>query len=312
MNVAVARVTHLLLVLLAVTFLAFSLIRLLPGDTVTAVLGENATPEDMALAREELHLNDPLISRYGRWLGDAVQGDLGRSYRTKEKVVDAIKQRVPVTLELVLLSQLLALAIAVPLAIVAAVRRGGVIDRIIGGSALAMLAAPSYMVAIGLMALFAVKLGWLPSGGFVRLTENPFENLKALILPVTALAVQEVASFMRLLRSDLIDTLQQDFIWLARAKGVSGGNIIRRHALRSSSVGLLTLAGVTLGRMMGGAVLIEVIYQLPGLGRYAIDAIANRDFTALQGALVVFTVSFVLINFLVDVAYGYLDPRTRV
>ena len=311
MNVAVARVTHLLLVLLAVTFLAFSLISLLPGDTVTAVLGENATPEDMALAREELHLNDPLISRYGRWLGDAVQGDLGRSYRTKEKVVDAIKQRIPVTLELVLLSQLMALAIAVPLAIVAALRRGGLIDRIIGGSALAMLAAPSYMVAIGLMALFAVKLGWLPSGGFVRLTENPLENLKALILPVSALAVQEVAAFMRLLRSDLIDTLQQDFIWLARAKGVPSGEIIRRHALRSSSVGLLTLAGVTLGRMMGGAVLIEVIYQLPGLGRYAIDAIANRDFTALQGALVVFTVSFVLINFLVDVAYGYLDPRTR-
>lgn len=311
MNVAVARVTHLLLVLLAVTFLAFSLISLLPGDTVTAVLGENATAEDMALAREELHLNDPLISRYGRWLGDAMQGDLGRSYRTKEKVVDAIKQRIPVTLELVLLSQLVALAISVPLAIIAAVRRGGLTDRIIGGSALAMLAAPSYMVAIGLMAIFAVKLGWLPSGGFVRLTENPLENLKALILPVTALAVQEVASYMRLLRSDLIDTLQQDFIWLARAKGVSGGNIIRRHALRSSSVGLLTLAGVTLGRMMGGAVLIEVIYQLPGLGRYAIDAIANRDFTALQGAIVVFTVSFVLINFLVDMAYGYLDPRTR-
>jgi len=310
-NAVIARVSHLLLVLLAVTFVAFSLISLLPGDTVTAVLGENATPENMALARQELRLDDPVLKRYGSWLGDALQGDLGRSYRTKEPVVDAMRQRIPVTLELVLLSQLLALAIAVPLAIVAAVRRGGLIDRVIGGSALAMLAAPSYMVAIGLMALVAVKLAWLPSGGFVRLTENPLENLKAMILPVTALAVQEVASYMRLLRSDLIETLQQDYIWLARAKGVSNANIIRRHALRSSSVGLLTLAGVTLGRMLGGAVLIEVIFQLPGLGRYAIDAIANRDFTALQGAIVVFTVSFVLINFIVDVAYGYLDPRTR-
>ena len=311
MNVVVARVTHLLLVLLAVTFLAFSLVSLLPGDTVTAVLGDKATPEAMEQAREELHLDEPLVARYGRWLGDAVTGDLGQSFRNKESVTDSIRQRVPVTLELVVLAQLLALVIAVPLAVVAALRQGGWLDRFIGGSALAMLAAPSYMVAIGLMALFAVKLNWLPSGGFEKLTENPIENLRTLALPVTALALQEVASFMRLLRADLINTLQQDYIWMARAKGLRGRTIILRHALRPASVGLLTLAGVTLGRMLGGAVLIEVIFQLPGLGRYAIDSIANRDFLALQGAIVVFTVAFVVINFLVDSAYGFLDPRTK-
>jgi len=310
-KVVVARVSHLVLVLLAVTFLTFSLISLLPGDTVTAVLGENATPEAMEQARQELHLDEPLVARYGRWLGDAVLGDLGQSFRNKESVVDSIRQRLPVTLELVLLAQLMALAIAVPFAIVAALRQGGWLDRFVGGSALAMLAAPSYMVAVGLMALFAVKLDWLPSGGFERLTDNPLENLRTMILPVTALAIQEVASYMRLLRADLINTLQQDYIWMARAKGMRSRTIIRRHALRPASVGLLTLAGVTLGRMLGGAVLIEVIYQLPGLGRYAIDSIANRDFLAVQGAIIVFTVAFVVINFLVDSAYGYLDPRTR-
>lgn len=306
-----SRLLRLVAVLVAVTAASFTMVSLLPGDIVTSVLGQNATEEQRAAAREELRLDSPLPVRYVRWVGGAVTGDLGISYRTKQPVAEALGDRIWVTLELVLLSQVIALTLAVPMAIFGASKPGSWLDRLLSGTQLAMLATPSYLVALGLIAIFAVNLGWFGTTGYTPFTENPFLNLKTLLLPSIALALEQVAVYARVLRSDLVNTFQQDFIWAARAKGNSTRRIVVRHALRPSSIGLVTLTGVSVGRMIGGTVLVESIFALPGLGRFTIDAINNRDFMALQGAVVVLTVGFVLVNFLVDILHTVIDPRIR-
>ena len=306
-----SRLFRLLAVVMAVTFASYSMVSLLPGDVVTAVLGERATEADRVAARHDLHLDDPLPVRYGRWIAEAVTGDLGTSYRTHQPVSEAIGQRIWVTLELVFLSQLLALALAIPMAIFAALRPGSWIDRVMSGLQLGMLAVPGYLVAIVLMTVFAVKLGWFDTTGFVHFTDSPFGNIKSLLLPSVALGFEQVALYARVLRTDLVNTFNQDFIWYARARGLRTRRIVTHHALRPSSIGLVTLTGVSVGRMIGGTVLVESIFALPGLGRYTIDAINNRDFLALQGAVVVLTLGFVLVNFVVDILHGVIDPRIR-
>lgn len=310
-SVLVSRLARLLAVLLAVTAASFCMVSLLPGDTVTAMLGANASAEDRAAVRQELRLDDPLPVRYARWVGDAVTGDLGTSYRTRQPVAEAIGQRIGVTLELVLLSQLIALAVAVPMAIFGALRPGSIVDKVLSSAQLALLATPGYLVAVALMAVFAVQLGWFDTTGYVRLTDNPVLNVKSLLLPSIALAAEQIALYARVLRTDLVNTFDQDFIWFARAKGNTTRRIVLRHALRPSSIGIVTLTGISVGRMIGGTVLVETIFSLPGLGRYTIDAINNRDFMSLQGAVVVLTVGFVLVNFVADLLHGVLDPRIR-
>ena len=302
---------RLVAVLIAVTAASFAMINLLPGDTVTTVLGQNSTEDQRDAARQELGLNDPLPLRYVRWVGNALTGDLGNSYRTKQPIAEALGERIGVTVELVFLSQLLALSLALPMGILGALRSGSWIDRILSGTQLAMLATPAYLVAVALMAIFAVRLGWFATTGYTPFTENPLMNLKSLVLPSVALGLEQVAIYARVLRTDLLATFDQDFIWLARAKGNSTAKIVRRHALRPSSIGLVTIAGVSLGRMIGGTILIESVFALPGLGRFTITAIDNRDFMALQGAVVVLTVAFVVVNFLVDLLHGAIDPRIR-
>lgn len=305
------RLARLVAVLVAVTAASFAMISLLPGDTVDSILGQNATEEQRQQARDDLGLDEPLPVRYAQWVGDAVTGDLGVSYRTKQPVAEALMQRIWVTLELVLLSQMIALALAVPMAVFGALRPGSWVDRMLSGVQLAMLATPTYLVALGLMAIFAVNLGWFSTTGFTRFTDDPLGNLKSLLLPALALGLEQVAVYARVLRTDLLATFDQDFIWSARAKGTSTASIVMRHAMRPSSIGLVTITGVSFGRMIGGTVLIESIFALPGLGRFTIDAINNRDFMALQGAVVVLTVGFVLVNFLVDILHGVIDPRIR-
>jgi peptide/nickel transport system permease protein len=305
------RLLRLVAVLLAVTAASFAMISLLPGDMVTTVLGANATEDDRAAVRAELRLDDPLPVRYARWVGDAVTGDLGQSYRTRQPIAEALGERLGVTLQLVVLSQLIALALAVPMAIFGALRPGSWLDRAISAVQLGLIATPGYLVAIALIAVFAVQLGWFDTTGYVPLSENPLGNLKSLLLPALALGLEPVALYARVLRTDLINTFDQDFVWFARAKGNPTKRIVLRHALRPSSIGVVTLAGITLGRMIGGTVLVESIFALPGLGRFTIDAISNRDFMALQGAVVVLTVGFVIVNFAVDLLHGVIDPRIR-
>lgn len=311
MRLVAARLIRLLAVLLAVTAASFSMVSLLPGDMVTTVLGSDATEEAREQARADLRLDDPLPVRYVRWLGEAVTGDLGSSYRTRQPVAEALGERVGVTLQLVVLSQIVALLLAVPMAVFGALRPGSVLDRALSAVQLALLAMPGYLLAIALIAVFAVQLGWFETTGYVRITEDPLGALKSLALPAIALGLEPVALYARVLRTDLITTFDQDFVWFARAKGNSTARIVARHAMRPSSIGVVTLAGISLGRMLGGTVLVESIFALPGLGRFTIDAINNRDYLALQGAVVVLTVGFVVVNFAVDLLHGVIDPRIR-
>ncbi len=305
------RLGYLVPVLLAVTLLTFLIASLLPGDLATAMLGDQATPEAVAALRRDMGLDQPLWWRYLNWLGGILQGDFGRSFRTGEPVLAAILARLPVSLELMLLAELAALAISIPLAIHCAVRSGSGFDRFVTGIAFAKLSIPNFMAAILLIWLFAVELRWLPATGFVPFAEDPLGNLRSLVLPALTLALAEWPVLMRVLRSDMIATLQEDYITLAKAKGLKRRRILFLHALKPSSLTLITVAGINIGRLIGGAVIVELVFALPGIGRLLLGAIYTRDFMILEGVVLFVAAGFVIVNFLVDLLYAVLDPRIR-
>jgi peptide/nickel transport system permease protein len=293
-----------------VSLLTFLTTSLLPGDPALQILGaEAATPEAIAAVRADLGLDDPLPVRYLHWIGDALTGDFGRSYRTNESVASAIADRLPVTAEIGILAILIALAVAIPVGILSAYRAGTRTDRIISSTSFGLLAVPNFMVAIFLILIFAVWLGVLPATGWVNFTDNPAQNLRSALLPALSLAIAEMAVYTRLLRTDMIGTLQQDFVTMARVKGVSNRRILFRHALRPSSFSLMTVAGVQVGAIIGGSVVIETLFALPGVGRLLLEAVLVRDLLMVQGVALVIAVSYVVVNFTVDILYSYLDPR---
>jgi peptide/nickel transport system permease protein len=305
------KVLQLFLVLVAVTFLSFFMLNLLPGNTAQVLCGLGGGQECVDQKTEELGLNRPLPVRYVTWLGNAVTGDLGTSARNQQPVWEAIKQRMPVTIELLLYSQFIALAVSIPMAIIAAQRAGGIFDRVTTSVAFALLSIPNFILAIVLILIFAVRLKIFPATGYVDFMENPAENLKDLFLPALTLAVAEMAVYLRLLRTDLITTLQEDYIMMAKAKGLPPRRILLRHAFRPSTFSLVTVIGLNFGRLIGGTFIVEVIFALNGLGKYTVDGIIGRDYIPVQGAVVVIAVGYVLINFAVDMFYAVLDPRIR-
>ena len=305
------RLLHLVPVLLAVTLLTFLIAALLPGDLAYTMLGEDATPEKLAALRKQMGYDLPLWQRYLQWLGDVALGDLGRSFRTGETVLGAILDRLPVSLELMVLAQIFGFALAIPLAILCAVRSGSTLDRVCTGIAFAKLSLPSYMVAILLIYIFAVELNWLPATGYVPFAEDPLGNLRCMLLPALTLGFGEWPVLMRILRSDMIGTLQEDFIAMARAKGLRRARILFLHALKPSSLTLVTVAGIQIGRLIGGAVIVELIFALPGIGRLTVTAIYARDFIMMQGVVLFVAAGFVIVNFIVDMLYAVLDPRIR-
>ena len=307
------RVPMMVATLLVVSFLTFGMTTLLKGDPAVLILGPEGAqdPEAVAAVREDLRLDDPLPSRYISWVGDAVTGDLGRSYRTGQSVTEAIGERLPVTLEIGVLAIVIALAASIPLGTLSAFRAGGAADRVITGTSFGLLAVPNFMMAILLIWILAETLGWLPATGWVRLTDDPLENLRTAIMPALALAIGECAVYTRLLRADMITTLQQDSITMARAKGIPTRRILFRHALRPSSFSLMTVVGLQVGAIIGGAVIVEQLFALPGIGRLLVDSILQRDLIMVQGVALVIAVSFVVINFVVDLLYTALDPRIR-
>lgn len=304
------RIPSLLATLFAVSLLTFLMTSLLPGDPALQILGaEAATPEAIAAVRADLGLDDPLPVRYLHWIGDALTGDFGRSYRTNEPVSEAIIDRLPVTAEIGILAIIIALAIAIPVGMLSAYRSGTRTDKVISSTSFGLLAVPNFMVAILLILIFAVWLGVLPATGWVNFTDNPVQNLRSALLPALSLAVAEMAVYTRLLRTDMIATLQQDFVTMARVKGVSNRRILFRHALRPSSFSLMTVAGVQVGAIIGGSVVIETLFALPGVGRLLLEAVLVRDLLMVQGVALVIAVSYVVVNFTVDILYSYLDPR---
>lgn len=305
-----SRLLSLVLVVWAVTIATFMLANVLPGDPVLAILGEDATPETIAAWRERLGLDQPLPVRYVEWLTNALQGDLGFSYQTNEQTLDLILERLPVTLEILVLTQIVALSLAVPAAILSAWRSKGPFDRATMTTSLGLLAMPPFLIAIGLIYTFSVKLGWLPATGFRPLSDGIWANLRSVALPTLALALNEFPVYQRLLRADMMQTLQQDYISVARAKGLSNARILLRHALKPSSFTLLTVVGVNIGRLLGGTIIIEVLFGLPGLGQLMIQSVYQQDYLVLQGLVLFMAVSFVVVNAIVDGVYVLLDPRT--
>ena len=305
------RLLYLVPVLVAVSLLTFLIASLLPGDLAYVILGDQATPEKVAALRHDMGLDQPIWWRYISWLGHVLEGDFGRSFRTGQTVLQAVAERLPVSFELMLLAEFGALVIGIPLAIACAVRSGGAFDRFMTGTAFGMLSVPAFLSAILLIYLFAVELRWLPATGYVPFAEDPVGNLRCFVLPALTLALGEWPVLMRVLRSDMITTLQEDYIAMARAKGLKPSRILLVHALKPSSLTLVTVTGINIGRLIGGTVIVESIFALPGIGRLLLGAIYTRDLVILQGVVLFVAFGYVLMNFVVDMLYAVLDPRIR-
>lgn len=305
------RLLQLVPVLIGVSFLTFMLLNLLPGDPALAILGEGATPEATAALREQLGLDQPLLVRYWHWLVAALGGDLGMSAGSGEPVSALLLQRLPASVEIMVLAQLIALVVAVPVAVLAAGRPGSALDRALGLTAFAGVASPPFLVGMILVLVVAVPFG-LQATGWIPFTENPLMNARSALLPALTLAFALYAMYFRVLRADLVTQLtQEEYVTTARAKGVSRNAVTWKHVLRNSVFPLITVVGINMGALLGGAVIVETLFAVPGLGKLMVDAIYQRDFMVVQGAVVVIAVAFVLINFAVDVLYAALDPRIR-
>jgi len=306
-----SKLIRLLPVLFLVTFATFAMVRLLPGDPARSFLGPEAPQEQVDLLSREMGLDTNLFVAYGEWIGGVVQGDLGDSYRTDQSVTEALSQRVPVSFELMVLAQLFALIVAIPVGVLTAYRAGGLFDRIWSGVAFGTIAIPGFVLGLLLIYIFPVTLGWFQISGYTRFTDDLFGNLNSLVLPALTLGLLQVAIYSRLLRSDMISTLQEDFVTIARAKGLTTRRVLLGHALRPSSFSLLTLAGLNVGQLISGAVLVEFLFGIPGVGLMMVNSILGRDLLMLQGAMLFIVVAYVLLNLLVDALYAVLDPRIR-
>jgi peptide/nickel transport system permease protein len=311
------RVLGLVVVVLLVTLFTSFLLTLVPGDPVDTLIpvpDENEIVlERKAEVRDRLNLDEPFPVRYAAWLGDFVTGDMGSFYRVTDEdpVADRVKDALPVSLQLVVYSQIFALAVAVPFGVLTAYRAGSRFDRATNATAFGMLALPNFVLALVLAYYVGVWLGWLPVNGYIPFSEDPAEHVRHMVLPTLTLAASQIAVYMRLLRSDMVQTLQEDFIQMARSKGISDRRVLWRHALRPSSLTLLTVAGLNVGTLISGAVIVEVLFTLPGLGLELFQAISERQYVALQSFVAVLAILYVLVNFLVDVAYTIIDPRIR-
>lgn len=311
------RVVGLVVVVLLVTLFTSFLLTLVPGDPVDTLIpvpDENEIVlERKAEVRDRLNLDEPFPVRYAAWLGDFVTGDMGSFYRVTDEdpVADRVKDALPVSLQLVVYSQIFALAVAVPFGVLTAYRAGSRFDRATNATAFGMLALPNFVLGLVLAYYVGVWLGWLPVNGYVDFSEDPAEHFRHMALPTLTLAASQIAVYMRLLRSDMVATLQEDFIQMARSKGISDRRVLWRHALRPSSLTILTVAGLNVGALIGGAVVVEIIFRLPGLGTELVQAILSRQYVALQGFVAIIAILYVLVNFLVDILYTVLDPRIR-
>jgi len=303
------RLPSFLLTLLLISLVTFLVVQVVPGDPAQLVLGTEAPPEALAGLRAQLGLDRPLPLQYLSWLCGALRGNLGVSLRHGRPVAALIAERLPVTLSLATLSLAMAVLVAVPLGVLAAVRQHTALDYGVLVFAQAGLALPSFWIGILLILLFALSWRWLPSGGYVPWGENPLQALRSLAMPVLALGLPVAGVLARLVRASMLEELARDHIRTARAKGLSEAQIIARHALRNALIPTVTLLGLQLSFLLGGSIVIENVFSLPGLGRLVLSAINNRDIPLIQGLVLFIAAMVVVINFLVDLAYTWLDPR---
>jgi len=306
------RLLQMIPVLFFVSVIIFVLINLVPGDAARLFLGEEASPDALAALRSELGLDRPLYVQYLRWIGGMFRGDFGHSFKDNRQVLATVLQKVPVTAELSVAALLIAWAIAIPAGVLAAWRRRTAVDYSASAAALTGLSIPNFWLGIMLIYLFAVNLRWLPASGFVPLSQDPGRNLRTIVMPAFVLGVVLAAFVMRQLRSSMLEVLTTDYVRTASAKGLGEGVVLVRHALRNAVIPVVTVMGIQLGTLLGGAVITETIFALPGLGRLAVESIYGRDYPMLEGVVLFSAFSILFINLVVDIVYSLLDPRIKL
>lgn len=304
------RALALIAILFVVSIGTFFLIHLLPGDPTVTILGPNDTAHNRAVLLQQLGLNKPIWLQYWIWLGNVLQGNLGQSFITHQTVTSTLAHAVPIDIELVIISQLLALGVSIPLAIASARRPNGLLDRVSTTSSFAMLALPPFIIIVFLVLIFSIHFHVFPGpGSYVPFTQNPWSNIHTMILPALVLAIGSVVIYFRLLRGDLISTLQEEYITMARSKGLSDRYIMWRHALRPSSLSLLAAAGLNIGALIAGAFVVEYLLALPGLGYALVNSIQQVDYLTVQGITLFVAVVVVVLNFIIDFLFTIVDPR---
>jgi peptide/nickel transport system permease protein len=304
------RLVLLVVIILFVSVASFFLVHLLPGNPTATILGPDATPQNAKILEAQLGLNHPLWQQYFIWIGNVFQGNLGQSYTTHQTTWDVIKVSFPIDLELIIFSQIIAFAIAFPMAMAAAKRPNRLFDQASNSTTFAFLALPPFVIAPVLVLIFAVHWHIFPGpASYVPITQNFWSNIHAMVLPSIVIALGSIVVYFRLLRNDLISTLQEDFITMARSKGLSDRRIMWRHALRPSSISLLASAGVTIGGLIAGTFIVELLLQMPGLGYQLISSVNQDDYTVVQGITLFIAVAIVVINFIFDFLFTIVDPR---
>jgi peptide/nickel transport system permease protein len=307
----IRRLLLLIPVLTIVAIIVFSLVHLTPGDPTSAMLGRDALPEERAALREELGLNKPLLQQFVDWSVNALQLDFGESFFIGKPVTEALLERAEPTLLLTLYSLTFAIVLAIPSGVIAAMRPNSLIDRVLMVTSISGAAIPSFFFGILLMLFFAVRLGWLPSGGYQNISDGFWQHFQYMIMPAIALGFSSAGLLARIVRSTMLDVLGQEYIRTAYAKGVDERGVVSRHALRNAMIPAMTVIGITLANMLGGAVVIETVFNIPGMGRLLVQSVVRRDFPVVQAAVLVVAVIEVLVMLLIDILYVFVDPRIR-
>lgn len=299
----VKRLIAMVPVLLGVTLIIYLIMNMAPGDPAKVILGEQATPEQIAALREEMHLNDPVLIQYARYILNLLRGDMGTSYNSGLNCATEIFARFPNTLRLTITAVSLSIILALPIGILAAVHQNSVFDGVSMFVALLGLSMPVFWLGMLLILLFSLRLGWLPSSGS--------EGFKSLVLPGVTLGFQHMAAIARVTRSSMLEVIRADYIRTARAKGVSENKVITKHALKNALIPTVTVIGIQFGGMLGGSVMTESVFAWPGIGRLMVQSINKRDIPMVLGCVIMFSVSFSIVNLIVDILYGFIDPRIK-
>ena len=297
--------------ILMISVFVFSLQKLLPGDPVLAMAGEERDPATIAFLRQKYHLNDPVPEQYARWVLAAAHGDLGISLRTNQPVLQLIEEKLPVTIQLAIMAMIVALVIGLPAGVLSAYRRNTWVDWLSNAVALSGLSIPNFWLGIMLILLVSVRLGWLPASGYVSPWVDPWRSIQVMLMPAFVLGTGLAASLMRHTRSAMLGVLKSDYVRTARAKGLSERSVLVKHALRNALVPVVTVTTLLFGELLGGAVLTEQIFTIPGFGKLVVDAVFTRDYAVVQGIVLCTGVAFIAMNLLADVAYRLLNPRMR-
>ena len=305
------RLIAIVPVLTIVAVLIFMMLRLTPGDPAAVIAGDNATSDQIADIREKLGLNLPLWQQFGIWIGNILQGNFGESFFFKKTVAELIAQRIEPTLALGICTIAFAIVVAVPIGVMAAYKQGSLFDRCVMGFAVIGFSVPGFVIGYCLIYVFAIELGWLPVQGYIRIGVNFWAFLERMILPSITLSVGFIALISRITRASVLEVLNEDYIRTARAKGLSNRVVLMRHALRNAAVPIMTVVGIGIAIVLGGAVVTESVFGLPGLGRLTVEAVLSRDFPTIQTVILMFSVVYVLVNLLIDISYTFFDPRIR-